>query len=56
MPGVLVTAHSKEVATTDFPCVAQVHILRELARIGVAAVINSDPRKLYHMSYIIVKK
>jgi len=28
--------------------VLQVHILGELARIGVAAVINSDPRGFYY--------
>ena len=46
--GRFVCAETKGLGKWDFAGVVQVHILRELARIGVAAVINSDPRGLYH--------
>jgi len=47
MRGGFVTAHSKRVRKRDDDKIAEVHILRGLARIGVAAIIDNEPRGVY---------
>jgi len=46
--GSFICAERKGFRKGGFRVVAYVQILRELARIGVAAIIADDPRGLYH--------